>query len=126
MPPLLIISVVLFSIAMVFYTWGVWSERKQKYLMPKHVKLFACGVAADCLATLLSSIVIGGVVWTPHAIMGFVSLGLMAVHFVWSVIAIRQNKPDTLRRFHRLSLLVWSVWMVSYLSGFVLGLGKLA
>ncbi len=124
MSPLLLIGVVLFTIAMVFYTWGVFSERKAHRLMPKHVKLFACGVAVDSVATVLTYVVIGGLVFTPHAIMGFISLSLMAIHFVWAIFALRAGKEKTLTNFHKLSLFVWTIWMISYLSGFVLGMLK--
>ena len=125
MPPLLLTSVILFTIAMVFYTWGVWAEKRARRLKLWHVKMFACGVCVDTLATILTIVVIGGIVWTPHSIMGFISLGLMAVHFAWAVKVIRQGDEVALTNFHKLSLIVWLIWMLSYLSGFMLGLGKL-
>ena len=124
MSPLLLIGVILFSVAMVFYTWGVFSERKAQRLLPKHVILFACGVTVDTVATILTYIVIGGLVFTPHAIMGFISLSLMTIHFVWAISVAKKGDEPTLTNFHKLSLLVWGVWMISYLSGFVLGMGK--
>ena len=124
MPPLLLIGVILFSVAMVFYTWGVFSERRARRLMPKHVGLFACGVAVDSIATVLTYVVIGGLVFTPHAIMGFLSLILMAIHFIWAIFALKGGREQTLTNFHKLSLLVWTIWMISYLSGFVLGLAR--
>ena len=125
MPPLLLTSVILFTIAMVFYTWGVWAEKRARQLKLWHVKMFACGVCVDTLATILTIVVIGGIVWTPHSIMGFISLGLMAIHFAWAVKVIRQGDEVALTNFHKLSLIVWLIWMLSYLSGFMLGLGKL-
>lgn len=124
MPNLLIISVVLFTTAMVFYTYGVWSEFRAKMLKPKHMWLFVCGVSVDTLATILTFMYVGGLVLTPHAIMGFISLGLMMLHLVWAVLVLRKGDETTLEAFHKLSLFVWSVWMFSYLSGFALGMMK--
>lgn len=124
MTPLLLTAVILFTIAMVFYTWGVWAEKRVRRLRPRHVYLFACGVSADAFATILTYIAIGGLAWTPHSIMGFISLGLMAIHFIWAVLVIRRGDERALTNFHKLSLIVWSIWMFSYLSGFMLGMGK--
>jgi len=79
----------------------------------------------DALATALTFMEVGGIVWTPHAIMGFISLGLMTIHFGWAVHVIRRGVEHALVNFHKLSLFVWSVWMISYLSGFLLGIGKI-
>jgi len=125
MTPLLLTAVILFTIAMIFYTWGIWAEKLARRLKPWHVYMFACGVSTDTLATRLTFVVIGGVVWTPHSIMGFISLGLMTIHLVWAVRAIKRGEEHALVNFHKLSLFVWSVWMFSYLSGFVLGMSKI-
>ncbi len=125
MPPLLFTAVILFTIAMIFYTWGVWAEKHASRLKPWHVKMFACGVGVDTLATVLTFIVVGGIVWTPHAIMGFISLALMAIHFLWALRVIRRGDERALTNFHKLSLIVWVIWMFSYLSGFASGIGKI-
>ena len=125
MSPLLIASVILFTIAMALYTIGVWSERRTKRLKPWHVKTFLCGVTVDMLATALTYKAVGGLVFTPHAIMGFISLGLMIIHVLWAVITLRAGREKALTNFHKLSLFVWTIWMMSYLSGFALGMTKL-
>ena len=125
MTPLLLTAVILFTIAMVFYTWGVWAEKRARRLKPWHVYMFGCGVLVDTLATVLTFMVVGALVFTPHSIMGFISLALMAIHFVWAVYTLRRGDEKQLTSFHKLSLLVWCIWMASYLSGFVLGMGKM-
>ncbi len=124
MPPLLLTAIILFTVAMVFYTWGIWAEKKARRLKPWHVTLFACGVCVDMIATVLTFMVVGGLVFTPHSIMGFISLGLMAIHFIWAIIVIKRGDEHALTNFHKLSLIVWSIWMISYLSGFALGIGN--
>lgn len=125
MTPLLLTAVILFTVAMVFYTCGVWAEKSARRLKKWHVYMFGCGVAVDTLATVLTFMVIGALVFTPHSIMGFISLTLMAIHFVWAVRTLRRGDEHALTNFHKLSLIVWTIWMVSYLSGFLLGMGKI-
>jgi len=125
MSPLLITSVIAYTIAMVFYTVSVWSERKARRLKAWHVRLFLFGVIADIIATGFAIKAVGGLVFTPHAIVGFISLGLMIIHYIWAALTLRGGREKSLINFHKLSLFVWSVWMISYLSGFALGMMKL-
>ncbi len=127
MPLLLLSSVILFTAAMVLYTLGVWAERRARRLKPWHVWVFFSGVLVDTLATILTYIYVGGIVLTPHAIMGFISLSLMAAHFIWAAtLIVGKGNEAALTSFHKLSLFVWSIWMASYLSGFALGIMKIA
>jgi len=125
MPTFLIYAVILFTIALVFYTWGVWAERLAKRLKPWHAMVFAAGVGTDVAATWITYAGLGGLVFTAHSIMGFISLALMAVHFIWALIVLARKNEAALTSFHKLSLFVWTIWMISYLSGFVLGMMKL-
>lgn len=125
MPTLLIYAVLLFTVALVFYTWGVWAEFRVKRLLPRHAKLFFAGVCVDMVGTVLAYIAIGGLTFTPHSITGFICLGLMIIHLIWAVLVLRRGNERALTNFHKLSLFVWSMWMVSYVSGFVSGMGKM-
>ena len=124
MPPMLLYAVILFTVALVLYTISVWSERLQCQLKTWHLVVFGLGVFADAMATWLTIEFVGAIVFTPHAIFGFTSLFLMALHFIWAVAVYAGNRKAGMRQFHRFSLLVWSVWMLSYITGFVSGLQK--
>ncbi len=89
-----------------------------------HLIVFGLGVSVDLLATWLTIKFVGAIVFTPHAIFGFTSLFLMALHFCWAVIVYTRNHEAGRRQFSRFSLLVWSIWMLSYITGFVSGLQK--
>lgn len=125
MSTLLFVAVILFTIAMALYSISVWAEFRSKYLKPWHVWMFLSGVVVDVLATALTYKAVGGLVFTLHAIMGFISLGLMIIHLIWATVTIIQNTPATLARFHKFSIFVWSMWMISYVSGFALGMDKI-
>lgn len=124
MPPLLLYAVILFTVAFVLYTISVWSERLQSQLKTWHLVVFGIGVFSDAVATWLTIEFVGAVVFTPHAIFGFVSLLLMALHFTWAVVVYAGDRKAGRSQFHRFSLLVWSVWMLSYITGFFSGLNK--
>lgn len=96
-----------------------------KRLLPRHAKLFFVGVSVDTLGTVLTYVAIGGLTFTPHSITGFICLALMMMHLIWAVIVLRKGEERALTNFHKLSLFVWSVWMISYASGFVSGMGKM-
>lgn len=125
MPPLLLYAVILFTVALVLYTISVWSERFQRHLKTWHLVVFGLGIVADVAATWLTIEFVGAVVFTPHAIFGFTSLFLMALHFIWAVAVYAGDRKAGMSQFHRFSLLVWSVWMLSYITGFVSGLQRL-
>ena len=52
MNPLMIASATLITLALVFYTIGVWAERIARYLKPWHVTAFWTGFAFDVAGTL--------------------------------------------------------------------------
>jgi len=124
MPEPLLYAVILFTVALVFYTTGVWAERLGKRLKPWHVVMFSLGVAADALATWLTYNFIGGIVYTPHAIFGFIALILMTFHFLWATWVISRKNELIISRFHHFSIFAWGIWMASYLTGFVLGIER--
>ena len=126
MPPLLLNAVILFTLAMVLYTTSVWGERLQRQLKTWHLAFFTLGVFTDVIATWLTIKFVGSIVFTPHAIFGFTSLFLMALHLVWAIVVYVRDKEAGNKQFHRFSLSVWSLWMISYVTGFVSGMQKLS
>jgi uncharacterized repeat protein (TIGR03987 family) len=124
MPQPLLNAVILFTIALVFYTTGVWGERLRRELKPWHIVVFSLGVFTDALATWVTYKFIGALVFTPHAIFGFIALFLMTFHFIWSILVISGTNEKSKARFHRFSIFAWGVWMFSYLTGFALGIGR--
>ncbi len=125
MPTLLLYGVYLFTLALVFYSISVWAGWFAKRLKLWHIYVFLIGLFTDYVATVLTYISIGSIVFTPHAILGFLSIFLMTIHVIWAIIVYRAGKEDSITTFHKLSLVVWSIWMLSYLSGAYLGAVKI-
>ena len=124
MPEPLLHAGIWFTVALVFYTTGVWSERLYRGLKPWHVAVFALGVLADSLATGITYQFIGAIVFTPHAIFGFIALLLMTFHFLWAITVIIVKNETMKERFHQFSIFAWAVWMFSFLTGFILGIER--
>ncbi len=51
MPQNLIVATTLITLALVFYTVGVWAERIARYLKPWHLAAFCLGLAFDSAGT---------------------------------------------------------------------------
>lgn len=123
MPIEIIIATVFFTLALILYTTAIWSGRKAEQLKSWQVLVFFLGVSADAYAVWITVKFIGAIVLTPHAIFGFSALLLMSLHFLGVFFIFITNKQQTLRS-HQFGIFVWSVWMLSYLSGFITGLQK--
>ncbi len=123
MPTEIMIATGLFTLALFLYSTAIWSGRKSSQLKVWQIVVFFLGVSSDALGVWITIEFIGAIVFTPHAIFGFTALLLMSLHFFWMFALFVTCKPQT-PNTHRLSLLVWTVWMLSYLSGLVSGLEK--
>jgi len=119
---MLIASIVIITAALVFYSIGVIGEARRKMLMWKDVGWFAAGLASDATGTFLMSRMAssGERHLSPLAsqmmtISGTLAIALMAIHIVFAVVLL---KRDTYReKFHKWSLAIWAVWLVSYAIG---------
>ncbi|MBQ0719864.1 MAG: TIGR03987 family protein [Gammaproteobacteria bacterium] len=123
MPIEIIIATVFFTLALILYSTAIWSGRQAPQLKLWQIIVFFLGVSSDALGVWITIRFIGAIVLTPHAIFGFAALILMSLHFLW-VLFIFINKQQQAIATHRFGFFVWSVWLLSYLSGFVTGLQK--
>ena len=123
-PLLLIVSTATITLALIFYSLGVWSERIARYLKPWHVGAFWTGFVFDVGGTIAMHFLAKGSfdLRAPHTLTGQLALWLMLVHASWATRVARQGSDDARRGFHRYSLLVWLVWLVPYFGGMYLGM----
>ena len=123
MSGLLVSASVLITLALVFYSLGVWAERLSRYLRRWHVVAFWTGFLFDTAGTIAMELLEPGMNWTSsHTITGQIALWLMFVHAVWATRVVRTGSPEVKARFHRFSLLVWLIWLVPYIGGMFLGM----
>ena len=124
MNPLMIASTTLITLALVFYTTGVWSERLARYLKPWHVAAFWTGFAFDVAGTLAMHALAEGRfdLRDSHTLTGQIALWLMLAHAIWATRVSRSGTEEQRRDFHRYSLLVWLIWLIPYFGGWYLGM----
>lgn len=126
MSPLLLLSSILITLALIFYSLGVWSERLSKYLKPWHVIAFWTGFMFDVSGTLGMHIMAGGSFdfTKMHTITGQLALWLMFVHAIWATRVVRKGSEKTRQGFHRYSIIVWLIWLVPYIGGIIGGMAS--
>ncbi|MCX7774725.1 MAG: HsmA family protein [Spirochaetaceae bacterium] len=121
---MLIWAIIFITAALVFYTTGVWSEKKAGTLRPWHLILFWLGLVCDSTGTaLMGRISDGSFTFNLHGITGALAILLMVFHAVWGTIVLVRKNPSALSNFHRLSVVVWGFWLIPYLIGLIVGMG---
>jgi len=119
----LMFATVFITLALVFYTIGVWAERIAHFLKPWHVVMFWLGLACDTTGTYAMERLGNGVDWTSfHTVTGMLAILLMLGHAVWATWTIRKGTEAAQRDFYRYSIFVWLFWLVPYLGGAVFGM----
>jgi uncharacterized repeat protein (TIGR03987 family) len=120
----LILSSILITLALVFYSLGIWSERIVRYLKPWHVAAFWTGFLFDVSGTWAMHHIADGSfdLLESHTLTGQIALWLMLAHAAWATWVIRNGSNAARKGFHRYSLFVWVVWLVPYFGGLYLGM----
>lgn len=126
MTGILMAAIITITLALVFYTIGVWSEHRSKQLKKIHLIFFWLGLCMDTMGTIL----MGRIAEQPmlsgklslHGVTGMLAIILMIVHAIWATVVLVKNNEDSAKNFHRLSIAVWAVWLVPYILGMVIGM----
>lgn len=121
----LVFASVAISLALFFYTWGVFGERRGGTLSLKYVLLFWIGLACDTTGTLTMSNIASQSAASGfgiHAITGIVAIVLMLVHALWATFTYKRGSQQARRRFHTFSTVVWLAWLVPYIIGMLVGI----
>jgi uncharacterized repeat protein (TIGR03987 family) len=120
----MVLSTILITLALVFYSTGVWSERFSRYLKGWHVAAFWTGFIFDVSGTLAMARLSADPfnLLHLHTMTGQIALWLMLIHAIWATYAVRKGSEGTLKRFHRYSLIVWLIWLIPYFGGMIMGM----
>ena len=126
MIPLVLISTTLITLALVFYSLGVWSERIVKYLKPWHVSAFWIGFAFDVLGTYAMHLIAKGSfnILEAHTLTGQIALWLMLLHAIWATFVVVKRNEILRKKFHKFSIVVWLIWLIPYFGGMYLGMNR--
>lgn len=123
---MVIVSSVLITLALVFYSTGIWSERIAKYLKVWHVAMFWIGFAFDVSGTWMMHKLSDHPfdILQPHTLTGQIALWLMLAHAIWATFVVRKGSDKLRKGFHRYSLVVWMVWLIPYFGGMLMAMNK--
>jgi uncharacterized repeat protein (TIGR03987 family) len=110
---------VVITAALVLYSIGVWSERIGGRLRPWHLAFFYLGLVCDTVGTGMMFEYAGGMTADVHGISGLLAIVLMFLHAAWATVVLLRHDEAWITRFHRLSLVVWTIWLVPYFSPMV-------
>ncbi|SFJ37580.1 TIGR03987 family protein [Terrisporobacter glycolicus] len=129
MSNILIFAIVAITLALIFYTIGVFSERKSKNLKKNHVIIFWLGLICDTTGTLTMSKIaksgantMSAMGLTLHGVTGFLAIVLMLFHAIWATWVLYKNEEKKKETFHKFSIVVWLIWLIPYFIGMVLGM----
>ena len=119
----LMLSTILISLALVFYTIGVWSERFAGRLKGWHLIFFWAGLVFDTVGTGMMMESAGGLTFDIHGVTGVLAILLMFVHAAWASMVLIRKDEKAIANFHKFSVLVWVIWLVPYFTGFFVSMG---
>ena len=124
---MLLQAVIWMNLALIFYTWAVFSGRKQG-LHRKHLVIFGIGLLCDYFGTHQMNLFAATFGKAPewHNITGIASLAGMAFHFLLALIASLANRAEAVNRvFHRVSLTIYTCWLAAFFSGAISGMMRM-
>jgi len=107
---------IIITLALIFYSIGVWAERFAGRLKPWHLVFFYLGLAFDTVGTGMMFEYADGVTFDLHGITGMLAILLMLVHAVWATVVLVRKDEVWITKFHRFSVIVWVIWLIPYFS----------
>ena len=114
----LVIAMVLITLALVFYSIGVWSERLAGRLKSWHLIFFWIGLVFDTTGTGMMFEMAGKIGADIHSITGILAILLMLIHAIWATVVLVLKNEKAITNFHHFSVIVWVVWLIPYFTGF--------
>lgn len=111
------------TLALVFYTIGVFAERRSGTLNTSHLVFFYLGLACDTAGTAVMSNIARGESANPtHAATGLLAIILMIIHAAWASVVLARKNRAAMESFHRFSVAVWTIWLIPYFCGMLMGI----
>lgn len=108
------LATIFITLALAFYTIGVWAERLAGQLKAWHLVFFWGGLACDTLGTTMMMEFVGGLTTDVHGVTGMIAIVLMVIHATWASIVLIRKNERLIANFHRFSVVVWAIWLIPY------------
>jgi len=110
------LSSIIITLALLFYSIGVWGERITGKLKPWHLVFFVFGLICDIWGTGMMFVMAGGMTFDIHGITGLIAILLMLIHAVWALVVLLRKEGNAISNFHKFSVGVWFIWLIPYFS----------
>lgn len=124
MSNLLVFAIICMTLALTFYTIGVFAEKKKGTLCKWHAIVFWLGFMFDTTGTaIMGEISESGFSFNLHGITGAIALLLMAFHAIWATVILTRKVDHARQVFHKFSIIVWAIWLIPYVIGIFIGMG---
>lgn len=120
----LILSTGFITLALVFYSIGVWSERIVRYLKTWHIAAFWIGFLFDLSGTYTMHRLSKGAfdIFSAHTLTGQIAIWLMLIHALWASYVVWKGNEKARSSFHSYSIIVWLIWLIPYIGGMYIGM----
>jgi uncharacterized repeat protein (TIGR03987 family) len=120
----LLASLVLITLALVFYSIGVWGERLSGRLKSWHLVFFWLGLMCDTAGTGIMFEMANAQPFSVHGFTGILAIVLMLIHAVWATVVLARRDEHAIVNFHKFSILVWLIWLIPYFNGFFVSMKR--
>jgi uncharacterized repeat protein (TIGR03987 family) len=107
---------IIITLALVFYSIGVWGEKIIGRLHVWNLIFFILGLICDTVATGMMFDYLGGMSFDVHGISGLLAIILMIIHALWATIVLIRKNEKWIKDFHKFSIFVWLIWLIPYFS----------
>jgi len=115
-------SIVIMTLALLFYSLGVWGEKISGGLKIWNLLMFWIGLIMDSTGTAMMSSMSGNIELNLHTLTGAMAILLMIFHALWATIVLVKKKEKLIEDFHKFSIVVWLIWLVPYITGVILNI----
>jgi len=120
----MLLSTILITSALVFYSIGVWSERLAGRLLAWHLAFFWAGLILDASGTGIMFEMARETTWSLHGFTGLAAIVLMLIHALWATVVLARKHERAIVRFHRFSVVVWAIWLIPYSTGLLASMSR--
>ena len=119
---MLLFAIIFITLALAFYSMGVFGEKFSGSLKSWHVVIFWFGFVCDTTGTILMRRLAGDrLALNFHSLTGLAAIVLMAIHAVWATAVLLHGSEISRHNFHKFSIFVWLIWLIPYVSGMIFG-----
>lgn len=118
-------AIIFISLACLFYTVAVLAEKTQNMLKGWHVVVFWLGLAFDTIGTTAMSKIVGSFQFDFHGVTGMLAILLMIIHTLWATCVLHSEDIQLKVNFHKLSIIVWLIWLIPMVSGMLFGIFRI-